>query len=142
MPVFPNRVPDLVDSGPIIEVVLFPPQPLVQLLRATGKPIPSRKVVALIDTGASGSCIEASIARELEVVAHDVVRVHTAAGLTQQPIFDIGFSLPTLTQNILQIQALGANLEKQPYDALIGRDVLSLCTLIYNGWDNSYQLHI
>jgi enamine deaminase RidA (YjgF/YER057c/UK114 family) len=36
----------------------------------------------------------------------------------------------------------GADLEAQPYNALIGRDILSNCTLIYNGWDNSYQLHL
>lgn len=47
-----------------------------------------------------------------------------------------------LQSNVISIMAIGANLTKQPYDALIGRDILKLCTLIYNGWDNSYQLHI
>jgi hypothetical protein len=50
--------------------------------------------------------------------------------------------MPSLHPTIFPILALGANLEAQPYNALIGRDILSNCTLIYNGWDNSYQLHL
>lgn len=142
MPVFPNRVPNLQQVGPIIEVIIFPPAPVFANLRKEGKPIPQKKVIALIDTGASNSCISAPIAIELGLIARDIVEVQTPSGTSPQAVYDLGFSLPSLTNNIIPIQALGSDLEKQPYDALIGRDILSVCTLIYNGWDNSYQLHL
>ena len=142
MPVFPNKVPDLVSIGPIIEVILYPSKPVFDQFKKEGKSVPSKKVIALIDTGASGSCFHHQIARELGLVAHDEVPVGTPAGITMQLIYDMCFSLPSLTNTILPIVALGANLEQQPYKAFIGRDILKDCTLIYNGWDNSYQLHI
>jgi len=143
MPVFPNKVPNLRQIGPIIEIIIFPPGPVFNALKAQGKPIPNKKVIALIDTGATGSCINNAVAEELKLIARDVVPVQTPAGETKQPIYDVGFALPSLTQqNILPILVLGADLTGQPYNALIGRDILSMCTLIYNGWDNSYQLHI
>jgi hypothetical protein len=142
MPVFPNRVPNLQQIGQVVEIVIFPSQPVFSKMRSEGKNPPSKKVIALIDTGASGSCINDPIAKELGLIARDVISVQTPSGTSQQPIYDLGFALPSLTNNIFPIQALGADLEKQPYNALIGRDILSICTLIYNGWDNSYQLHI
>lgn len=141
MPVFPNRVPNLQMIGPVIEVMVHPPGPIAKKLSDEGKPIPRRKLLALIDTGASGSCINDDIAQDLGLVARDIVDVKTPSGSAQQPVYDLGFSLP-MANIVLQVQALGADLKEQPYQALIGRDILRFCTLIYNGWDNSYQLHI
>lgn len=142
MPVFPNKVPNLYELGPIIEVIIVPPVPVLKKIKDEGGTIPSKKVIALIDTGASNSCINNRIASELGLIARDVIDVKTPSGSSKQPIYDLGFALPSLVQNILPVTALGADLELQPYDALIGRDILKLCTLIYNGWDNSYQLHL
>ena len=142
MPVFPNRVPNLQNVGPIIEVVIFPPQPVFNKLRQEGKTPPDKKLIALIDTGASRSCIDDLIANELGLIARDVVRVQTPSGSSQQYVYDLGFAMPGLQTSIIPITAIGANLTNHPYDALIGRDILKLCTLIYNGWDNSYQLHM
>jgi Aspartyl protease len=142
MPVFPNRVPNLQQVGPIIEIIIFPAQPLVLKISEAGKLPNTKKVIALIDTGASGSCINDPIAKELGLIDRDVVLVSTPSGAAQQPVYDIGIALPGLTKNPLPVQALGANLDNQPFAALIGRDILVHCTLIYNGWDNSYQLHL
>lgn len=142
MPVFPNKVPNLHDLGPVIEIIIFPPQPVFESLTGAGKPIPQKKVLALIDTGASGTCISDPIAKELGLIVRDIVPVQTPAGGTTQCIYDLGVALPSLIRNIFPVIACGANLDNQPYDALIGRDILSQCTFIYNGWDNSYQLHI
>lgn len=142
MPVFPNRVPDLKTIGPIIEVIIVPPQPIATKLQMEGKPVPTKKVIALIDTGASGSCVDESICKELNLIVRDVVEVGTPGGLIKQSIYDLGFVLPNLTNKVMSVAAPGCNLDKQPYNALIGRDILSICTLVYNGWDNSYQLHL
>jgi len=142
MPVFPNRVPDLKSIGPIIEVVVYPPLPLFQHFRKEGKTPPSRKVIALIDTGASVSCIDESVAVDLGLVARDVIPVLTPSGVSMQKQYDLGIGLPNLTQNIIPVLSPGADLTNQPYRALLGRDILSYCTLIYNGWEDSYQLHL
>jgi len=144
MPVFPNKVQNLQQIGPIIEVILVPPPPVIAQLKSEGKKPPSKKVIALIDTGASGSCINEPISKELGLIVRDIVPVQTPSGTTQQGVFDVGFLLilPRIMTQPILIQALGSDLKNQPYQALIGRDILSYCTLIYNGWDNSYQLHI
>lgn len=144
MPVFPNRVQNLQQIGPIIEVVLVPPPPVVERLQSEGKKSPSKKVIALIDTGASGSCINEPISKELGLIVRDIVPVQTPSGTSKQGVYDVGFLLilPGIITSPLIIQALSSDLTNQPYQALIGRDILNYCTLIYNGWDNSYQLHI
>ncbi len=141
MPVFPNKVPDLISLGPVLEVVIFPPQPVFAQLKKENKPVPNKQVLALIDTGASGSCIDDSIAKILGLIARDIVEVGTPAGRVKQPVYDLGIGMP-LANNIFPVLACGANMIGQPYQALIGRDILHHCTLIYNGWDNSYQLHL
>ena len=141
MPVFPNKVPNLIEIGPIIEVVVSLPQIIVSQLKNEGRPVPARTVIALIDTGASGSCINYSLSKKLGLIARDVAEVYTPSGISQHEVYDLGLSLPNLNTGLISLQAIGADLERQPYEALIGRDVLSKCTLIYNGWDNSYQLH-
>lgn len=142
MPHFANRVPDLRSIGPIIEVVVFPPAPVFQKLKSEGKVPPSKKVTALIDTGATASCIDVSLVAELGLIARDNVAVLTPAGPTRQDIFDLGFAMPSMALHIIPLTAAGALLGQQPYRALLGRDILSMCTLVYNGWDNSYHLHI
>lgn len=142
MPVFPNKVPNLQAIGAIIEVIIVPPQPVFIQQKKEGKIPPQKKVIALIDTGASSSCIDESIAKDLGLVVRDVIDVHTPSGSSKQNLYDLGFALPNLTQTIIPVLAPGADLKAQPYRALIGRDILSFCTLIYNGWDNSYQLHL
>ena len=77
-----------------------------------------------------------------DVKKGDVVQVQTPSGSSRQYVYDLGFAMPGLQTTIIPITAIGANLTNQPYDALIGRDILKSCTLIYNGWDNSYQLHM
>lgn len=142
MPVFPNRVPNLHNIGPIIEIIIHPPLPVSNQIRLGGQYPPAKKVIALIDTGASHTCIDESIAIELGLIARDVITVNTPSGSTQQKVYDIVVSLPNLQNVSIPLLSPGSNLTAQPYRALIGRDILAHCTLIYNGWDNSYQLHI
>lgn len=142
MPVFPNRVPDLQHIGSVIEIVIVPPQPVWVSLKEQAKPIPQKKVLALIDTGSTNSSITSAVAIELGLIVRDIIKVATPVGITKQPVYDVGIQLPNLTKNIFSVVVCEANLENQPYQALLGRDVLQECTLIYNGWDNSYQLHV
>ena len=141
MPFLTTRNTNLRNSGPIIEVVVVPPQPVAELLRKENKPVPSIKAVALIDTGASSTCISQNIANKLSLIPFDAQVVHTAGGETKQLLYDVGIVLPISQPNVICVQAPCADLSGQPYQVLIGRDILGACTLFYNGPDNSFSLH-
>jgi hypothetical protein len=76
----------------------------------------------------------------MQLIIRDRQPVLTPSGQSEQNLYDIVITLANHTFGI-SLQAFGADLSKRPYDILLGRDVLSSCTLIYNGWDNSYNLH-
>lgn len=142
MPHLQHKSQNLQIAGPIIEVVIVPPQPVIERIKAKGEKVPGQKAIALIDTGATCTCIDKTIAQTMELVSHDIKRVQTAGGDDMQYLYDAGIILPLAQNAIFTVQVLEAKLEKQPYKVLIGRDVLRNCTLIYNGWDNSYTLHL
>lgn len=96
----------------------------------------------MIDTGATCTCIDKTIAQALGLVLHDIRRVQTAGGEDMQCLYDAGVILPMAQNAVFDVQVLEARLEKQPYKVLLGRDVLKTCTLVYNGWDNSYTVHL
>ena len=128
-------------TGPIIQVIIVPPQPVAEQLKKEGKPVPTFKAVGLIDTGASSTCINQDIVTGLSLISFDSQKVFTAGGETQQLLYDIGIVLPISQPNILSVQSPCADLKGQPFQVLLGRDVLSKCSLFYNGSDNSFVLH-
>jgi predicted aspartyl protease len=131
----------LIQLGPTIEVLICPPQSLSQLLKSQGKQVPAFKATALIDTGASSTCISKEIVEYLGLISFDAQEVHTAGGLSEQLLYDIGVGLPISQPNILGVQAPCADLTGQPFHVLLGRDILSQCSLFYNGKENSFVLH-
>lgn len=142
MPALIKRITDLKAEGPTIEVTIWPP---AQVIMQHGEPdqIPSRVCIGLIDTGASNSCIDINIATELNLISRDYVPVLTPSGLSNHYTYDVGIMLPEqFGYKMYFVEVTGAELARQPYDVLIGRDLLEHCTFIFNGWDNSFQLHI
>jgi len=129
------------NNGPIIEVTLLPPQPVVQYLESRNQKVPSKKVKALIDTGASCSCITKVIARTLKLEQRDMQLVRTPSGKSKRPLYDIGVILPVSSPETIEVQAIGAIIKNPNYQVLIGRDVLNYCTLFYNGKGNAFTLH-
>lgn len=141
MPLLTSRGNNLKFTGPVIEVVIVPPQPVTEQLRKEGKGVPSIKATALIDTGASSTCINQNIADALNLIAFDTQKILTAGGPSEQLLYDVGVVLPISQPNIISVQAPCADLSGQPFHVLLGRDVLSMCTMFYNGPDNSFSLH-
>lgn len=89
---------------------------------------------ALIDTGASGTCIDEAVAQQLNLPAIDVVQIASASeNSSRQNVYPVGFELAGLSVGIDAHRAVGAPLQSQGIIALIGRDVLQNCTLHYNG---------
>ncbi len=121
-------------------MVIVTPQAVTEQLQKENKPIQSQKAFALIDTGASSTCISSLIVEQLGLIPFDFQKVHTATGETEQLLYDAGVVLPISQPNIISVQTPCADLTGQPFQVLIGRDILSRCTICYNGADNSFTL--
>ncbi len=147
----PAPVPSLQRvTGPIVQVQIELPTVLADTLRQQGAAIPSPvSGIALIDTGASVSAVDVAIARRLGMQPVGIVSVGTAGGTQQQEAYPARFTFPGTTLPAMDFgQVLGADLSGQlipgpvsgPLVALLGRDVLQRCILIYNGPMGSFVL--
>jgi predicted aspartyl protease len=110
-------------------------------LAAAGQPIPASVTgVALIDTGASSSCIDIGVATKLGLVAINQASVHTPGGPATQSVFAVRMEFTGCTLKPLdswfvlgsQLTSLGA-IAGAPLVALLGRDYLGGAVLVYNG---------
>ena len=135
MPIYESQASPptgLTTKGGIFPVNIQLPQVLVDHLTSKNTPIPPPiSGSALIDTGASVSVVDLSVLRKLKINPIGVATVTTTAGHTQQNLFPARFQLARLLIDINAV--LGANLSSQGLTAIIGRDILSKCILIYHG---------
>ncbi len=136
-------------QGPILPVQVEIPTALAALLQKEGKPVPTPvQGVALIDTGAGVSGIDATVVARLGLQPVGQV---TVAGVTGEKLrskypatFDFpGTSLPKMSfaelveAEISNQQVPGSS---GPLVALIGRDILHHFVLIYNGVSGAFTL--
>jgi predicted aspartyl protease len=161
MPVFHNqysleaRTPDgrvvqgppaiaLLQAGPWVQVVVSVPRSIADQLEphgmAVSEPVAGR---AIIDTGASVTCIDNDVAAKLGLPAIDRVTMTSAShDAIEQNVYPLQIQVVGLPFQINVPRAMGANLAPQGIVALIGRDFLQHCTLFYNGLTGSITLAI
>ncbi len=120
-------------------------------LTAAGQTVPNvMPIQAVIDTGASSTCVDPSVLQNhlnLTPTGNAPVVTPTTGN---QPVnadqYDISLIVPAASQN--QLPFYRANLPvlcmelltSQGFHALIGRDVLSQCVFLYNGGTGSFIL--
>lgn len=118
-------------------------------LVAAQQPVPSPiQIQALIDTGASGTCVDPSVLAQLGLTPTGSTLINTpttGAQPVQADTYDVSLSIyalqghPPLThQTIPVVQA--ELLASQGFHALIGRDVLKECLLTYDGRSGLFSL--
>jgi len=135
----PNVTLDLVSIGAAVDVMVGVSEPLRDALAKAGKPIPTPiNIRALIDTGASSSAISPSVVERLKLEPRGTVPIHTpstADAPHETPQFDVCiiFTHPRLTWKIPAVPVISVNMHTQGVEALLGRDILNQCLLIYNG---------
>jgi Aspartyl protease len=109
-------------------------------LKAAGLPIPAViRVSALLDTGASCTCVDPSVLAPLGLSttgpAH-IITPSTGAAPAVFDQFDVSLMIAgTMAQPILHLKTVpivASPLKHQGFDALLGRDVLKQCVLHYN----------
>ena len=120
-------------------------------LKEAGVPIPKYlKITAMIDTGATSTCVDHSVFHELGLTPTGSVLVKTpSTGLQPVPAdqYDVALFVPSsdashIPLSIMTLPVICCNdfLLSQGFHALIGRDVLSHCVLVYNGGENTFTL--
>ena len=124
----------------LVAEVHVPPQ-IAEVLEKEGTPVPaSQSGIALIDTGATISCVHEPLLADLGLKPVGVVNSGTAAGPIQQSLYMARLIFPVIGWTV-DLQVAGVDLTgqtppldpPQPIIALLGRNLLSQALLIWNG---------
>lgn len=130
--------------GPRMQVTISPLEEHVKALADKGEAVPQPVAgQALIDTGASSTCIDRATAEAAGLAVVDSGPMTSATHADEiVPIFAGKLDIAGLPNDITMHRAYGANLAPQGLIALIGRDALKSCVLVYNGPDGSFSLSL
>lgn len=133
-------------TGPLLDLEIGVSEIRAKALAKSGKPIPKPvQIQGLIDTGASISAVDKEALNKLELDP-----TGTVGGLTPSSSgkhhkfrqFDVSLKLihTSFTKKIDPLAVVECELEAQGIQALIGRDILSECLLVYDGVDDTFAL--
>lgn len=134
----------LVQRGPVLQVTVAVVEQIATELVKQGKSVqPPVAGLALIDTGASMTCIDDEAAQQLQLPVIDVVKMASASHPSHQAnVYPIRISIAGLPMGINAPRAVGAALKAHGLVVLIGRDILAHCTLHSNGMAGEITLAI
>lgn len=140
MPTFEISGSDLQTSGPIIQGFIGPSRELISTfgVDAVAAPIP---VSALVDTGAAITVVTPELVALLALKSVGAVSLHTPT--TVEPVLcrqfhvNIYLSREFAIENIVVVEAA---LTGQPFQCLIGRDILARGLFTYDGVANRFKL--
>lgn len=135
-------------QGAIVPVIVTASAMDLLELALEGKPAPRPQVIrALADTGASQTCLHSSVLQALGLEPAGTADVRTA--LTGAPetrdIYEIGLVIPTLFRGeplvFDTLEVVSTELQSRfGVQALLGRDVLERCLLVYHGPERQFTL--
>lgn len=134
--------------GPVVPLLVGVSLARRDALIAAALPVPElRSTRALVDTGASGVCIDPAIVRELGLMptgSTQVVTPSTRGTPVQLDQYDVTIYLvhqPSQETLELTTPAVEAVLSThQNFEMIIGREVLSRCLFVYDGQASRFVL--
>ena len=134
----------LTQRGPVVQVTVGVGQQIATQVLQGGGTLPAPvSGLALIDTGASVTCVDQDAATLLQLPAIDVVHIASAShAAAEQNVYPIQVEMVGLPITVNAPRAVGAPLAVQGLLVLIGRDVLQHCVFVYNGPAGSISLSI
>lgn len=136
----PKVAPELVlaEVGPTIQVLVGPAPPTEDNGRVHFK---GEETAALIDTGATSSCIDEKLARKLGLTPIDRQEIGGIKGKKEHIIYLGMIYVPPPLKKHRKGPFIGVNMEgRQP--VLLGRDFLRGCILIYNGTNGTISISV
>jgi hypothetical protein len=138
-----------IPDGPVVTVRIVPTRKDMAYRRRARQPLPApQEVVALIDTGAEISRIDPPVASRLQLVPKQfgTVNVPAVGGIGYSTFYEVELIIPHLTALPAQLLVIPDLLVAEValntfgYDAVIGRDVLAYCILVYDGPAGAFVL--
>ena len=132
-------------NGPLFDAFIRVSKSRFDVLQAAKQAIPpAQQIRALLDTGASASCLDISIINALGIPPTGTTSISTpSTGNTPYDVnvYDVSIlipptptSLPSMPLIFNTVAVAGCELlQAQGFHALIGRDILSVCMFHYNG---------
>ena len=123
--------------------------PRLSAMQAAGQPWPNPvSVRGLVDTGASATVVDKAVLSQLGLTPTGMASVHTpSTGTTPHQClqYDVGLVVPGNQQSdppLLQatLAVTESDFSMQGIQALIGRDLLRSCILVYNGATGLFSL--
>lgn len=121
---------NLLRFGPTLQVEIYLPESVAKL-RGQNPNFPAR---ALIDTGATGTCISPNIAVALNLQPLHQIDMAGVTGIEKSNVYAVDFTFPgsgILVRDWMVWEA--RNLSKHGFDMLLGRDILKNFLLVYDG---------
>lgn len=130
--------------GPLVQVAITLAQPFAMSLTQTGKQVPQPiHGMALIDTGASITCVDEEAAKAMNLPVIDVGTMHSAShSKTPSNLYPVQIQIIGFPIQFQQPRTMGAALKSQGLLMLLGRDLLQRCTLFYNGLTGQITLSL
>ena len=123
--------------GPTIPILIG--TPFGQTASNGGAQTPSpRQVMALVDTGATQSCVDITFADQLGLPAVDVQPVNGVAGLANHTVYLGQLVVPELEISLPAGRLIGVGLHT--HQVIVGRDFLRQTIMIYDGSTGSLTI--
>ena len=131
-----NGRPDgakLLEYGPTLSVSVshYTSEDAPTSLAAEDEPV---STIALVDTGATQSCIDIQLAQDLRLPVIDTVQLSGSDGAKTHPVYLAAVNIPSLEfQQYGRFAGVALAEGGQPHRALLGRTFLQSVIMIYDG---------
>jgi hypothetical protein len=132
--------------GPLIRVEISITDSLKRTYQLLNIPVPPPiRGLGVIDTGAYSSGVDKDILARFGVQPTGTREITSAGTKGDLDVFPVKINFPTTTMNraleeAIAIYPMNTTYKNSPVIALIGREVLRDCVLIYNGKTGIYTL--
>lgn len=135
-----RNLPHLRRSGPILDITVEPVLEVQELLRQRNQPVPTVRLTALVDTGASGTTIQSSVMEPLGLISIGTAFASTPSTTEPVPCPEYRVRLVLAEGIAFETDVAGVPLGGLNVRCLIGRDILERIILSYNGPGNRFTL--
>lgn len=126
-------------AGPTVKALVGVSEARASALTEHDKAVPDlAPFVALVDTGASCTCLDPSILAPLRLMPTGTASISTpSTGATPHETYqyDVSIYIPSVGGHLSfkTIPVIESDLKSQGIDGLLGRDILDRCLFSYNG---------
>ncbi len=120
-------------TGPVIPVQVGPILETHEAWRRERGAVPSATILALLDTGASGTLVRTSVLERLGLEAAGPVFLNTPSTTEPEERSEYRIRLVLAKNIVFETDVVEAPLGGQHVQCLIGRDILDVCRFVYDG---------